>query len=228
MPALAVAATATTTLRIGTFVLASTVRPARLAAWDAHCLSTLSDGRFELGIGTGRPDIIAEAEQLLDAPVTTAAQRLTRVEATIDALRKMDGDQRTPVMIAASGPRARALAATKADIAVLTGGPLVSHARMAEMVKELHNAAGDRADDIELAATIFVVGDEVPPGVQHFLGTDAATLYRSNTMTILPGNTQQIIDELRRRRGSLGISYIIVNATHTDIMAPVVEHLAGR
>ena len=52
LPALAVAAGATTTLRVGTWVLAAPLRPPRLAAWDAHTLSRLTGGRFELGIGT--------------------------------------------------------------------------------------------------------------------------------------------------------------------------------
>jgi alkanesulfonate monooxygenase SsuD/methylene tetrahydromethanopterin reductase-like flavin-dependent oxidoreductase (luciferase family) len=62
-PSLGVAAGATTTLRVGTWVLATPLRAPRLAAWDAHTLSLLTGGRFELGIGTGRPDIAVEAVQ---------------------------------------------------------------------------------------------------------------------------------------------------------------------
>lgn len=47
LPALALAAGATTTLHVGTFVLASPLRPPRLAAWDARSLSQMADGRFE-------------------------------------------------------------------------------------------------------------------------------------------------------------------------------------
>src|SRR4029453_14525786 len=55
-PTLATAA-ALTDLRVGTWVYASPLRPAWLTAWEAHSLSQLTDGRFELGIGTGRPGI---------------------------------------------------------------------------------------------------------------------------------------------------------------------------
>ena len=55
-PTLAIAA-ALTDLRVGTWVYASPLRPAWLTAWEAHSLSQLTDGRFELGIGTGRPGI---------------------------------------------------------------------------------------------------------------------------------------------------------------------------
>src|SRR5579859_5851962 len=68
IPALALAAGATTTLRVGTFVLASPLRPPRLAAWDAHSMTVLTGGRFEFGIGTGRPDMAQAAVQLLGQP----------------------------------------------------------------------------------------------------------------------------------------------------------------
>src|SRR6201995_5694749 len=55
-PTLAVAA-ALTDLRVGTWVYASPLRPAWSTAWEAHSLSVLTDGRFEMGIGTGRPRI---------------------------------------------------------------------------------------------------------------------------------------------------------------------------
>src|SRR6266849_3211248 len=53
MPALAVAAVATHTLRVGTFVLANGLRTPMVLARDAVTLDFLSGGRFELGIGTG-------------------------------------------------------------------------------------------------------------------------------------------------------------------------------
>ncbi|MGH3493618.1 MAG: LLM class flavin-dependent oxidoreductase [Sciscionella sp.] len=55
-PALAVAATVAD-LRVGTWVYASPLRPAWSIAWEAHSLSMLTEGRFEMGIGTGRPGI---------------------------------------------------------------------------------------------------------------------------------------------------------------------------
>ena len=53
-PALAVAA-ALADLRVGTWVYASPLRPPWMTAWEAHSLSVLTDGRFEMGVGTGRP-----------------------------------------------------------------------------------------------------------------------------------------------------------------------------
>src|SRR5215813_8108169 len=67
-PTLAVAATLAD-LRVGTWVYASPVRPPWTTAWEAHSLSVLTDGRFEMGIGTGRPGI----EDHLRVLVLTAA-----------------------------------------------------------------------------------------------------------------------------------------------------------
>lgn len=52
-PVLATAAAATTTLRIGTFVLDNDFRHPAIVAAEAGMLDLLSDGRFELGIGAG-------------------------------------------------------------------------------------------------------------------------------------------------------------------------------
>lgn len=228
LPALAVAAGATTRLRVGTWVLASPLRPARLAAWDAHTLSLLTGGRFELGIGTGRPEAAADAVRLLGQPEMSVPQRLARVEQTIDALRELDGNHHTPVLMAAAGPKSRALAAAKADIVTLAIGPFADREEVAGLVAEVRVAAGDRGAGLEFAAPIFVVGDEAPPWLLRFLGTDMATLIARDSLVILRGSPAQMADELRRRRDVLGISYFSVNGTFIEQFAPVAEALAGR
>src|SRR5262249_19102793 len=53
LTALSVAAEATSTLRIGSFVLANDFRHPAWLAKEAATLDLLSDGRFELGMGAG-------------------------------------------------------------------------------------------------------------------------------------------------------------------------------
>ena len=228
LPALAVAAGATTTLRVGTWVLASPLRAARLAAWDAHTLSLLTGGRFELGIGTGRPQVAADAVRLLGQPEMTVPQRLERVEQTIDELRALDGERHTPVLLAAGGPKSQALAAAKADIVTLALGPFAGREEVAGLVARVREAAGGRGDDLEFAAPVFVVGDEAPSWLLRFLGTDMAALIARDSLMILRGAPAQMADELRRRRDTLGISYFSVNGMFIEQFAPVVELLAGR
>jgi alkanesulfonate monooxygenase SsuD/methylene tetrahydromethanopterin reductase-like flavin-dependent oxidoreductase (luciferase family) len=214
VPALALAAGATTTLHVGAFVLASPLRPPQMAASEAHTLSLLTGGRYELGIGTGRPEVAGEAVELLGQPPTTAAQRLAQVEQTIDALRVLDGEQRTPVL--------------KADIVTLSAGAAASREQVAGMMADVRAAAGDRARGIEFMQPIFVIGDEPLPWVQRFLQADMATLIELESLLILRGDAREMADELERRRERLGISYVSVNAAYLDQFAPVVDLLAGR
>src|SRR5215212_11050720 len=91
-PALAVAASLVD-VRVGTWVCASPLRPASTMAWEAHSLSELTDGRFELGIGTGRPgleDLLRE----LDLPTLSPGQRLARIREVVALLREYDGPDR--------------------------------------------------------------------------------------------------------------------------------------
>jgi alkanesulfonate monooxygenase SsuD/methylene tetrahydromethanopterin reductase-like flavin-dependent oxidoreductase (luciferase family) len=228
VPALALAAGATTTLHVGAFVLASPLRPPRMAAAEGHTLSLLTGGRYELGIGTGRPEVAGEAVELLGQPPTTAAQRLAQAEQTIDALRELDGERRTPVLMAAGGPRARAVAAAKADIVTLAFGATTSREQVAGLTADVRSAAGDRASGLEFMQPVFVIGDEAPPWIQRFLEADMATLIERDSLLILRGTPQEMADELERRRERLGISYVSVNAAYLDQFAPVVDLLAGR
>lgn len=61
-PALAAAAAVTTTLHLRPNVIAAPLRTPAVIARETSALQLLSDGRFELGLGTGRPDAAREAE----------------------------------------------------------------------------------------------------------------------------------------------------------------------
>lgn len=75
---------------------------------------------------------------------------------------------------------------------------------------------------------IFVIGDEVPPGVERFIQADVATLIARDSLLILRGGEREMADELERRREALGLSYFTVNAAFTDRLAPLVERLTGH
>ncbi len=53
LPTLGAVAEATSTIRLGTFVLNATMRNPVQLAWEASTLDQLSGGRFELGLGAG-------------------------------------------------------------------------------------------------------------------------------------------------------------------------------
>lgn len=225
--ALALAAGATG-LRVGTFVLAGPLRPARLAAWQAHSMTALTGGRFDFGIGAGLP-IFEQPVRDMGLPFGTPAERLAAVGQAVDRLRELDGTaQHTPVLMAAGGPKARALAAAKADIVTLGAPALLGRDEFAGLVADLAARAGDRAGEIELAMNLFVIGDEVPPEIARFVGADADQLKAADSLAMLHGTVTQMCDELQRRRELFGLCYVLVNAAFIESFAPVVERLAGR
>lgn len=221
---LAVVATATS-LRIGTYVLAGPLRTPRQAAWEAHSLTVLSGGRFEMGIGTGH-DRVPQGAAELGLPYGTAAERRDQVQQTVADLRELDGAGHTPVLMAAGGPKSLALAAEIADIVAIPAGPLATRDEVAATIAGLRKTR-DRAAELELAMNLFVVGDQVPPWVRGFLGVDAEQLIAADSLTMLRGSVEEMADELRRRRDALGVSYISVNEGFLEQFAPLVERLTG-
>jgi len=225
-PALGLAAGAAD-IGVGTWVYAAPLRTPQQTAWEAHSLSVLTAGRFEMGIGAGLPRS-KESAQRLGMPFGTPAERLAQVAATIDALRELDGAGRhTPVLVAAGGPRARRLAAEKADIVSIAADPLTPRKEIAASIADVRSKAGPRADDIEFAMNLFAVGDDAPPHAEQATGFEPGELRAADSLILLPGDTRTMIEELRRRRDQLGVSYILVNAEFMNQLAPAVETLTG-
>lgn len=227
-PSLAVAAEATTELHVGSFVMASVLRPPRMIAYEANSLSALTGGRFELGLGTGNPAVIEQATEQLGYAKATGPQRLAKVGESIEHLRALDGDQRTPVLVAAGGPKARELAAAKADSVTIAAPATAGDEEYRAAFAHFRDVAGSRADEVELSMNVFVIGDEVPPQMQGFLGSDGKELIDRGALTMLRGSAREMADELQRRRDAFGVSYISVNGAFLEEMAPVVELLRGR
>ncbi len=221
-PTLAVAATLAD-LRVGTWVYASPLRTPWSMAWEAHSLSVLTEGRFEMGIGTGRPGIEDELRQL-GLPVVTPGERLSQVRDAVTSLRDLDGpDLRTPVVMAVRGPKARALAAGLADTVTFAAMPGDdSRAGILRM------AADFRAiRDVELALHVPVVGDAVSPFMAP-PDTDPAALRAADSLLVLPSDPTAATEEILRRREEGGFSYIVVGANAADALAPVVAELTGH
>jgi alkanesulfonate monooxygenase SsuD/methylene tetrahydromethanopterin reductase-like flavin-dependent oxidoreductase (luciferase family) len=220
-PTLALAAEITG-LRVGTWVYASPVRPAWITAWEAHSLSVLTEGRFDLGIGTGRPGI-ADQLRALGLPEVPAGGRSEQVREVVAALRSLDGEDRhTPVIMAIGGPKAKALAAEVADGVNFVMPQTEPRAETARRVAEFDNRR-----DLELVAHIAVVGDGVAP---FMAGPDVDTeeVRAADSMSYLPADPAAAAEEILRRREELGFSYFVLGADIAAPLAPVIADLAGR
>jgi alkanesulfonate monooxygenase SsuD/methylene tetrahydromethanopterin reductase-like flavin-dependent oxidoreductase (luciferase family) len=219
-PTLAVAATLTG-LRVGTWVYASPLRTPWSMAWEAHSLSVLTEGRFEMGIGTGRPGIDDELRQL-GLPVVTPGERLSQVRDAVTSLRDLDGpDLHTPVAMAVRGPKARALAVELADTVTFATMPGDSRADIVRMAADLRAVR-----DVELALHVSVVGDAVSPFMAP-PDTDPAALRAADSLLVLPSDPGAAIEEVLRRREESGFSYFVIGANAADTLAPVVAALTS-
>ena len=136
-PALAAAATATTTLRVGTLVLDNDFRNPLLLAREAATVDVISGGRFELGIGAGwhdrdnhslgisydppraRVERLAEAVPLIKRLWTV--EEVTHAGAHYRHQRAHSGPKpvqqpHPPILVAGGGDRILELAVKEADI----------------------------------------------------------------------------------------------------------------
>jgi probable F420-dependent oxidoreductase len=251
MPALTAVAAATRTIRVGTYVLANDVRHPVLVAREAATLDFLSGGRFELGLGAGRPGIETDYAKL-GIPLESGAVRVERlVEAVGIIKRLLSGEQvdvegqqyraagadvyprpvqqpHPPILIAGAGKRMLALAAREADIVALGVHPNQGEAVFQEKIDTLRAAAGDRFGQIELNVNLGAVGDQLHPWTAQRLGVTLEQLKEIGSPSALLGTPEEMCEQLEARRERLGVSYVNCGADMMDAMAPVVARLHGR
>jgi alkanesulfonate monooxygenase SsuD/methylene tetrahydromethanopterin reductase-like flavin-dependent oxidoreductase (luciferase family) len=221
-PTLAYAA-AQADLRVGTWVYASPLRPAWTTAWEAHSLSVLTEGRFEMGIGTGRPGIEEELRER-GMPVVPRAERLAQVRETVTTLRDLDGpDLHTPVAMAVGGQKAKALAVEFADTVTLVMSFSATRAEVAGLARDFRAVR-----EVELALHVPVIGDAVAPFMASVRDTDPAALREADSLAILPDDPVAAAEEIQRRREEIGYSYFVFGADFAEVFAPVVARLAGQ
>jgi probable F420-dependent oxidoreductase len=250
LPALMAAATATRSLRVGTYVIANDFRNPVLLAKEVATVDLLSGGRFELGIGVGRP-AAAEDNRMLGIPFDSGALRVARLAESLAVLKALLSGQtatgpgppyaaanaeisprpvqqpRLPILVGASKRRLLELAAREADIIALGVAPTEPESGVAERIGWIRDAAGPRFDQIELNLNLMAVGQQVPRWIASQMGLTAESLARSGATSALVGTTDEMVETLQRRRESLGISYIAVADELMEGLAPVVERLAA-
>ena len=249
--ALATAAAVTKDLKVGNWVLAADFRNPVLLAREAATLAVLSDNRLELGFGAGRGDNDYASLGLGDAP--SGGERLSRLEEVLQIVTRLLAGEtvthqgahysvrnasvyprvtaRAPILMAAGGPRAIALAGRCADIVALSAG---SREHFLQQRQTLQAAAKERFDRIELASIVWLVPEGNPEAaeaaramVSRLSGADVDTLLANQAPTVLAGSHQSMIDELRERREALGLSYVVIGAQTAEWFKPVVAALAG-
>src|SRR5438094_1279113 len=183
--ALAAAAAATTTLRIGSFVFDNDYRNPVMLAKEATTLDLLSGGRLEFGLGAGWD---TRDYRQLGIPYDSPKVRVDRMEEALTLIKRLWTEDKVthegthyrvrdatvlprptqrphpPVMIGGGGPRMLRIAAREAQIVALApavnarGGPklrTLTIASLAERISRLRHVARARFADLELNVIVF-------------------------------------------------------------------------
>jgi alkanesulfonate monooxygenase SsuD/methylene tetrahydromethanopterin reductase-like flavin-dependent oxidoreductase (luciferase family) len=251
MPTLGWVAARTTSLHVGSYVYVNDLRHPLHLARDAATLQQLSGGRFELGLGVGRPGAEREYEEI-GMPVGSAGERVTRLETSIRIInqlidgshvdhdgalytlrdaslgRVLAGASRPHLLVAASGPRMLRLAGRVADAVALGMRPETPLADAKRLAAIIHAAAADRATPPEININLSGVGDRMINYVRPALGDRRDDLVASEAPGFLMGSVDEMTERAYRVRNVLGASYFTVSAELIDDLAPIVKRLAGQ
>ncbi|MBG0829215.1 TIGR03621 family F420-dependent LLM class oxidoreductase [Planomonospora sp. ID67723] len=254
--AMTAAACATGRLRVGTLVFANDFRHPAVLAKEAATVDLLSEGRLELGLGTGwMAADYASAGLALDPPGT----RVDRLAEAITVLKglwgdgpfsfqgehyRIDGlDQRPkPVrrphprlLLGGGGPRMLRLAAREADVINL-GMRVRADGIGPDGADGGLDAFLAKIDLVRRAAAGRYGAIELGTSVQQ-LGarrpgeswSAADSSRQDETPQVLLGTRQDIVDKLRHWRDTHDLSYFVLHHERDlDAFTPVVEELAGR
>ncbi|MEU4377011.1 TIGR03621 family F420-dependent LLM class oxidoreductase [Pseudonocardia alni] len=229
LPAVVLAAEATSRVRIGTYVLNASFHEPALLRRDVATLDRFTDGRLEVGLGTGYVPWEFEA---VGRPWAPARERVDRLAAAVEALdAPPDGTDlsvyrplqspRPPLLVGGNGDRVLALAARHADTVGLVGTTfrpeigrmdLLDRDALAGRVKYVRAAAGDRDPRIDvLAKATVITGDRASAvvGLRRY-GRALSDDQLLDLPSLWVGSLDAIAEQMHRHQEELGISSVTV------------------
>ncbi|MFE4590409.1 TIGR03621 family F420-dependent LLM class oxidoreductase [Streptomyces laurentii] len=236
-PSLVAAAAVTTRPRLGTFVLNSGFYNPALLAREAATTAALTDGRLELGLGTGY--VAAEHEQA-GIPFLPPGARVDHLAGVIEELEK-EPTAGVPLLIGGNGDRVLRLAARHARVAAFSGGRFdgstATVLTAGELAARVETYAGfekeaGRAVPAErnLLLQRVKVADDRAAAVAEF--QPAVPYLTEEQILDLPilavGTAGEIADQLIGLRERLGFSYFTVLDPAMEEFGPVIAELRTR
>ena len=250
-PLLTFAASTTTTLHVGTYVVANDLHHPFHLAHNAATLQTLSGGRFELGLGAGRPGMDAEYDAL-GLNISQPGKRLARLERSAAIVRALlrgetvneSGDDYvmtnatlpgwltqvnpSPVMIAGTGPRLLDMATKTADIVAVGAAPTATWDDVWFGFDRIAELARERDPQPEINMTFNGVGNRLSRWFSRMPQELQDNLLSSDSLSVLKGSTDDMIEGIHRRYEQLGVTYFVFPEDLVDAAIPVVKHFASR
>jgi probable F420-dependent oxidoreductase len=247
LTALAVAAQATTSLRVGSYVFCNDYRHPALLAREVSTLDLLSEGRFELGLGAGAGP--SDYRQM-GLPFESAATRVSRLEEALHIIKQLFTEEivnfsgkhytitemkglprpvqkpHPPIFIGSAGKRMLSIGAREADsiaptLRMSTQGVDPSDATLAQKIAWVREAAAERFTHLELAQTAYYITiTDSRTGVAPQPG--------GPPIPKIPMSIEQAVAHLLEQRERYGFSYIQVMDAQIENFAPLVARLAGQ
>lgn len=243
-PALTLAAEVTQRPRLATSVVNASFYTPALLARDVATTDQLTNGRIELGLGTG---YIRSEFDAAGLRWPSPSERVDHLERTVAELRRLFSDPGhhpqpaqqpgPPLWVVGRGDRLLTLAARSADIIGLScfapgnegsTGFLADIDSIAERVDYLRDRIGPRLSRVELNILVWRVivtnqrrreAERLEP-MRRLTADDML-----NVPTVLIGTARQIADQLIEYRERFGFSYITVGEYNIEAMAPVISFL---
>ena len=210
---------ATERVGLGTLVLSATFREPGVLARSVETLVDAAGPRLVLGLGAGW---LASEHEAFELPFPPHAERIERLERTLDAVRERA--PQVPFLVGGASGRVLDLAVRKAD---------------------LWNAPGDRLDElpalVEALRARAAEAGRHPPAVVSRVGlileatgeeAEARLARRKNAWTRIGLGPLGLVgdaDEVVRRVGlhrALGVSRLVIGLSRRDLAGDVLERLA--
>ncbi|MEU6932669.1 TIGR03621 family F420-dependent LLM class oxidoreductase [Streptomyces sp. NPDC046374] len=238
-PSLVAAAEATTRPRLGTFVLNTGFWNPALLAREVATTAALTDGRLELGLGTGY--VRAEHEQA-GIPFLPPGERVDHLARTVEelagTLKGEEGNPRTPLLIGGNGNRVLRLAARHADVTAFSGGRFTGDAVTVLTASEVaarveayrgfeREAGRETPAELNLLIQRVIVTEDRAAAAAEFLPR-APYLTEEQVLDLpilLIGTVREIADRVRALRERFGFSYLTVLDHAMEAFGPVITLL---
>jgi probable F420-dependent oxidoreductase len=227
MPTLTAAAMITTKVKLSMYVLNAAFYKPALLSRDIQALEVLSDGRVEVGLGTG---YVREEFEAAELPYPSAGRRVDYLEHMTEYLK--EHHPKTPILIAGNGDRVLTLAAQHADIIGLTGANVRDADNpLAERIEFVRNAAGDRFDSLELNLVITAMpaeGETVPDlKMTRRYAPDLSDEELLAQSSVLSGSPSEMAETLSGYRDRYGVTCFTVQDNNVENFAKVIAELRG-
>ncbi|MEV1294060.1 TIGR03621 family F420-dependent LLM class oxidoreductase [Pseudonocardia sp. NPDC049635] len=242
LPAVMLAAEVTSRVRVGTYVLNASFHEPALLRRDIATLDRFTDGRLEVGLGSGYVPWEFEAVGRPWAP----RERVDRLAAALEALTagpdlavyRPRQSPRPPLLVGGNGDRVLALAARYAETVGLVGTTfrpelgrmdLLDRDELAGRVKYVHAMAGDRAADLRLdvlAKATVITGDRASAvaGLRRY-GRALSDDQLLELPSLWVGSLDAIEEQMYRHREELGISSVTVMEHDLESFGRVIARM---